>query len=67
MSGAKRKRRGRCPQGGSPAGTFTSADGSVRCRRCHLHPDLCTCRPEHPFWQVFGPIFGVGPGREPNR
>lgn len=23
--------------------TFTSADGSTRCRACHLHPDACTC------------------------
>lgn len=22
---------------------FTSADGSIRCRGCHLHPDACTC------------------------
>lgn len=22
---------------------FTSADGSTRCRGCHLHPDACTC------------------------
>jgi hypothetical protein len=22
---------------------FTSADGSIRCHGCHLHPDQCTC------------------------
>ena len=22
---------------------FSSADGSIRCRGCHLHPDACTC------------------------
>jgi hypothetical protein len=22
---------------------FDSADGSVRCVACHLHPDTCTC------------------------
>lgn len=25
--------------------TFRSADGSTRCRRCHLHPDQCSCLP----------------------
>ena len=27
------------------APTFTSADGSTRCMACHLHPDLCNCKP----------------------
>ena len=31
------------------AETFQSADGSTRCCRCHLHPDACTCRPDHPM------------------
>lgn len=22
---------------------FVSADGSIRCRRCHLHPEQCPC------------------------
>ncbi len=35
-----------------PAGFHASADGSTRCDRCALHPDTCTCRPEHPIWQV---------------
>lgn len=25
--------------------TFMSADGSTRCRGCHLYPDQCTCEP----------------------
>ena len=24
---------------------FDSADGSIRCRGCHLHPGGCTCGP----------------------
>lgn len=27
---------------------FRSADGSMRCVRCHLHADTCTCRKDHP-------------------
>jgi len=26
-----------------PHPVFQSADGSTRCRGCHLHPDGCTC------------------------
>ncbi len=36
--------RFRLPSGEQPP-TFTSADGSTRCSACHLHPDLCSCRP----------------------
>ncbi|MGH7164989.1 MAG: hypothetical protein ACREIS_05625 [Nitrospiraceae bacterium] len=25
-----------------------SADGSIRCTACHLHPDTCSCRPTLP-------------------
>jgi len=28
-----------------PFPVFDSADGSIRCRGCHLHPDQCTCGP----------------------
>lgn len=31
---------------------FTSADGSDRCARCHLHTDTCTCREDHAFKQI---------------
>ena len=27
-----------------PFDVFTSADGSWRCLRCHLAPDLCSCK-----------------------
>ena len=26
-----------------PHRVFESADGSLRCQGCHLHPDACTC------------------------
>lgn len=29
-----------------------SADGSLRCRLCQLHPDTCTCEPNHPIHAV---------------
>jgi hypothetical protein len=32
--------------------TFESADGSTRCVGCGLHPDMCTCRPDHPLRQL---------------
>jgi hypothetical protein len=37
--------------------TFKSADGSTRCVRCHLHPDECTCDPNHPLWQILAGAF----------
>lgn len=33
---------------GKPA-HFTSADGSIRCTRCQLNPDLCPCTGGAPF------------------
>ena len=42
-------------------GLFRSADGSTRCRGCHLHPDMCTCRREHPMWKI---LRGVCHGLE---
>lgn len=36
-----REYRGAPPACAHPV--LRSADGSVRCTGCHLHPDLCTC------------------------
>jgi hypothetical protein len=40
-----------------PRDTFKSADGSTRCVGCHLFPDTCTCRPDHPMRVIFGQVF----------
>lgn len=36
---------------------FTSADGSTRCKRCQLHPDLCPCKPRNRA-ERRGPVIG---------
>lgn len=42
--------------------TFTCADGSTRCRKCQLHPDVCTCRQDHPVRQITKLFDGEGGG-----
>ena len=32
--------------------TFRCTDGSTRCARCALHPDMCTCVASHPLRQM---------------
>lgn len=41
-------------QTAAPRGTFLSADGTERCRDCHLHECECTCNSE---WQRL--LFGL--------
>jgi len=57
------KKQSHYPKGVCPNGTFVSADGGTQCKRCHLYPDLCTCRPDHPMWRILLPAFGIRPRR----
>ena len=43
---------------------FLSADGTIRCRGCGLHSDMCTCSPTHPMWKILAPLFGLAAARE---